>query len=321
MNSLGDEDGFFSIRYIPKSGRNKGKETTVYYKGKNKDQIAWLSDIAYKTTDQIKLKGSISTLWDDFNWNNISKEGDITFPNGKKPIAFIQRMIELSTQGNEKEIILDFFSGSGSTAHAIIDTNSQDNGNRCFILGQLQEYIQPTNKANRDYIKYLEEEGIKPIVTEIGKERICRAGEKIRNELRATQKAQSSFLEVNNSINPEDLDIGFKVFKLDSSNLKKWNPDVENLEASLLDSIENYVDGRTELDVVYEIMLKYGIDLTLTIEEYKIGGKKIYSIGYGALVICLDQEITTDVANEIVRMKEISKPEIMRVQNPADAAQ
>ena len=120
-------------------------------------------------------------------------------------------------------------------------------------------------------------------------------------------------IEENKAINPDELDIGFKVFKLDSSNLKKWNPDYEHVEDSLLDAIENFVDGRSELDVVYEVMLKYGIDLTFPIEEFEVGGKKIYSIGYGALMICLDNEITTDVAVEIARLKEDLKPEVIRV--------
>ena len=105
-------------------------------------------------------------------------------------------------------------------------------------------------------------------------------------------------LEESTIVHPDDLDIGFKVFKLDTSNLKKWNPDTDNLETSLLDSIENYVEGRSELDVVYEI---------------EVGGKKIYSVGYGALMICLDNDITTEVANEIVRLKDELQPEVMRV--------
>jgi len=114
-------------------------------------------------------------------------------------------------------------------------------------------------------------------------------------------------------MNPDDLDIGFKVFKLDSSNLRKWQPDADNLEASLFDSIENFVEGRSELDVVYEIMLKYGIDLTLPIEDYKAGDKTIFSVGLGALMICLDTDITTEVAQEIVRLKGKIQPEVMRV--------
>jgi len=219
-----------------------------------------------------------------------------------KSVDILRFFTFLCTYSND--IILDFFSGSATTAHAVINLNAEDGGDRKFIMVQLPE---PTDEKSEAYKAGYEN------ICEIGKERIRRAGEKIKAELREKQKGQSSILEENTSVNPDDLDIGFKVFKLDSSNLKKWNPDYENLEASLLDSVENFVEGRTELDVVYEIMLKYGIDLTLPLEEYEIGGKKIFSIGYGALMICLDQEITTEVANQIVRLKEELKPEVMRV--------
>ena len=222
-----------------------------------------------------------------------------------KPTSLLSDFIHVGVYPQKNNaIILDFFSGASTTAHSIMKINSEDGGQRKFIMVQLPE---PTDENSEAF-----KAGYKNIC-EIGKERIRRAGEKIKAELRENQKEQPSILEEDSPVNPDDLDIGFKVLKLDSSNLKKWNPDYENIEESLLDSIENYVDGRSELDVVYEIMLKYGIDLTLPLEEYEVGGKKIYSIGYGALMICLDREITTDVANEIVRLKEDLKPEVMRV--------
>jgi adenine-specific DNA-methyltransferase len=247
------------------------------------------------------------TLWDDLSENNVGTNEVASLFNGKfifdnpKPVDLLNRCIQIC--GNNF-IALDFFSGSGTLGHAIIYANSTDGGDRKFIMVQLPE---PTDENSEAF-----KAGYKNIC-EIGKEHIRRAGEKIKAELREKQKEQLSILEEDTPVNPDDLDIGFKVLKLDTSNLKKWNPDYENIEESLLDSIENYVDGRSELDVVYEIMLKYGIDLTLPLEEYEVGGKKIYSIGYGALMICLDREITTDVANEIVRLKENLKPEVMRV--------
>jgi len=101
--------------------------------------------------------------------------------------------------------------------------------------------------------------------------------------------------------------------KLDTSNIRKWQPDYDNLEQSLLEYVDNYVEGRTELDVVYEIMLKYGLDLTYPVDEFTIEQKKVYSIGFGMLMICLDNEITTEVAKGIIaKIKELS-PESSRV--------
>jgi len=206
-----------------------------------------------------------------------------------KSIDLIKRMIELYT--SNESIILDFFSGSSTTAHAVMQLNAEDGGNRKFIMVQLPE---PTDEKSDAY-----KAGYKNIC-EIGKERIRRAGEKIKEEYKDKE-------------NIENLDIGFKVFKLDTSNIRKWQPDYDNLEQSLLDYIDNFVEGRTDFDVVYEIMLKYGLDLTYPVDEFTIAGKKVYSIGYGMLMICLDDEITTEVAKGILaKIKELS-PESSRV--------
>ena len=240
------------------------------------------------------------------NGTNEIKElfGEKVFSN-PKPTSLITDFIHVGVYPKKNEaIILDFFSGASSTAQSIFQLNAIDGVKRRFIMVQFPE---PTDDKSEAY-----KAGYRNIC-EIGKERIRRAGEQIKTELQTKQINQPSMLEESTIVHPDDLDIGFKVFKLDTSNLKKWNPDTDNLETSLLDSIENYVEGRSELDVVYEIMLKYGIDLTLPLDEYEVGGKKIYSVGYGALMICLDNDITTEVANEIVRLKDELQPEVMRV--------
>lgn len=124
---------------------------------------------------------------------------------------------------------------------------------------------------------------------EIGKERIRRAGEKI--------------LEENSDKDLSNLDIGFKVLKLDSSNIKKWDSDFDNVEKTLEDMVDNIKSDRTEEDLVYEILLKYGLDLTLPIETLTINDKTIYSIGYGSLVCCLDKDIDTDTVEKISELK------------------
>ena len=203
--------------------------------------------------------------------------------NNPKPVLFIEKLVKYSVSKND--IILDFFSGSATTAHAVMQLNAEDGGNRKFIMVQLPEPTDNPEFAN---------------ICEIGKERIRRAGEKIKEENKDKE-------------NIANLDIGFKVLKLDTSNIRKWQPDYDNLEQSILDYVDNYVDGRTELDVVYEIMLKYGLDLTYPVDEFVIAQKKVYSIGFGMLMICLDNEITTEVAKGILeKVKELA-PETTRV--------
>jgi len=199
-----------------------------------------------------------------------------------KPLELIYHLLKIGS--NEDSIIVDFFSGSATTAHAVFKLNDEDDGKRKFIMVQLPEETEENSNAFKD--GYLN-------ICEIGKERIRRAGDKIVQE------------SGNN-----DLDIGFKVFRLDSSNLEKWDPEYDDLEQTLLVSQDNIKPDRTQEDLIYEIMLKYGIDLTLPIEKYDAGENKIYSIGFGALLICLDNKITKDITDSII---ELASEDVSRV--------
>ena len=108
-------------------------------------------------------------------------------------------------------------------------------------------------------------------------------------------------------------DIGFKVFKLDASNIKPWDADFDNLETALFDAVENIKPDRSEADVLYELLLKYGLDLAVPIAEREIGGKTLYIIGDGALIVCLAKEIDLNVVEGMAALKEELKPEVMRV--------
>ncbi len=201
-----------------------------------------------------------------------------------KPITLINRILELYSDKND--LILDFFSGSATTAHAVMKLNSEDDGNRKFICVQLPETTDEKSEAFKAGYKN---------ICEIGKERIRRAGEKVKSES-----------------GKNDLDIGFKVLKLDSSNIKSWDSDFENLETNLLDAIENIKAGRNEEDLLYEILLKYGLDLTLPIDK-PFENKNIYNIGFGALIICLDNNISIEITDEIIAIKKEYHSETTRV--------
>lgn len=203
-----------------------------------------------------------------------------------KGISFLKYLISL---GCNEGIVLDFFSGSSSTAHALLDLNKTDREKRNFIQVQLPELTDSKSLAFN--------EGYKQI-TEIGKERIRRVVKKIKNE---------------NAEKSKELDLGFKVFKLDSSSVKSWDGNPENLKESLFDAVGNIKTDRTEEDVLYEILLKYGLDLTLPIEERIIEGKKVFNVGLGSLFICLADDITAKVAEGIGQWKEACSPEICRV--------
>ena len=239
-------------------------------------------------------------LWQDFinrKGADYLKKLDIPF-DFSKPYELIEYIMDISSTNNDS-IILDFFSGSATTADAVMRKNYIDGGNRRFICVQLPEPTQEDSEAFKAGYKN---------ICEIGKERIRRAGEKIKEEV----ENGNSQLKIDEE--PKKVpDIGFKVFKLDSSNLKKWNPDFENLEATLDDYINNYVPDRTEEDVVYEFMLKMGLDLSYPIDVTEIDGKKVYSIGFGALMMCLDDNITVSVAEGMVKLYKEQAPETWKV--------
>ena len=228
--------------------------------------------------EEKKKQGVLPNTWlDNLSSNQEASKEIKSLFNDKlifdtpKPVELIKYLINLGSNAND--IILDFFAGSSTTAEAIFKSNSKEYSNKKFILVQIPE------STNEKSIAY--KEGYTNIC-EIGKERIRRAGDKILEES-----------------DNKDLDIGFKVFKLDSSNLEKWDPDYNNLEQTLLTNKENIKPDRTELDLIYEIMLKYGINLTLPIEKIN----NIYSIGYGALLICLEDNITKEIVEEIIKLK------------------
>lgn len=200
------------------------------------------------------------------DFNEIMEKNVFSFPKPIDLIEFIQKV------GSDKDsIILDFFGGSSSTAHGVLKLNAEENSNRKFILVQIPEATDEDSQAYK--------EGYETIC-KIGKERIMRAGDKIVEE------------SGNN-----DLDIGFKVLKLDSSNLERWDPDYNNMQESL--TINNIKENRFNQDLIYEIMLKYGIDLTYPIEEHN---NNIYSIGFGALIICLQDNITKEITKDILKL-------------------
>lgn len=192
-----------------------------------------------------------------------------------KPVSLIKTFITISTKSND--IILDFFSGSATTAHAVMQLNAEDGGNRKFIMVQLPEAVSEDSEAYKAGYKN---------ICEIGKERIRRAGEKIKAE---TGK--------------EELDIGFKVFKLDDSNIKTWDPDFDKLNESLEDMVNNIKEGRTKEDILFEIILKLGLELNVPIDEIRVKDKVIYNVGCGAVLICLENEITEDILKEIPKHK------------------
>ena len=195
-----------------------------------------------------------------------------------KTIELIIRIITLAS--TQDSIILDFFSGSSTTAEAVMEKNSEDGGNRKFIMVQLPENLQESSAAYKDGFRN---------ITDIAIERIKRAGDKIVKE-------KPELVNI--------LDTGFKYLELDKSNIKEWNTDFDNLEDEIDLFSDVFVEDRKELDVVYEIMLKNGLELTLPINSLDVNGKTVYDIAFGLQFICLEDEIDTNIAKAIINKRD-----------------
>ena len=175
---------------------------------------------------------------------------------------------------------MDFFAGSGTTGHSILVQNAKDNGNRRYILVQLPEQLDPTNKEQRAAAEFCNTLGKPRNIAELTKERLRRAAQRIKKE------------------NPLFTgDLGFRVFKLDTSNIRTWeSSDRSDLEGTLIENIDHLKPGRSERDVLYEVLLKLGFDLCAPAEARTVAGKSVHSVGAGAFFVCLAEKIArTDV--------------------------
>jgi len=277
-NATIEDNGLFSVEYIPISGRNKGKKTTIYFIGEQKRLISWFNVLCIKDNGKIYKKEKIGTFWDGFNWNNVSREGSVPYPNGKKAVAFIEQLINAVTSSDNKDIVFDFFSGSATTAHAVINCNIRDCGNRNFIMVQLDEKPE-FDKVTYDF----------PVETicDIGEERIRRAGQKIKDESPMTTT---------------ELDIGFRVFRVDSSNMQNvyYAPaDFKQEQLELL--ADNIKPDRTPEDLLFQVMLDLGITLSSKIKEEEIDGRKVFSVADGYLIACFDKNVTEQTVTQIAK--------------------
>ena len=174
-----------------------------------------------------------------------------------------------------------------------MELNAEDDGNRKFIMVQLPEILEEKSEAYKDGYR---------TICDIGEERIRRVGEKVKSDL--IEKNNKEGLLSENQVKPDDLDIGFKVFKLDSSNLTEWQADFDELESNIDLFESNFLKDRSELDILFEIMLKNGLDLTYPVTEISEGNHKIYDVAAGNLFVCLNDNINRDVAQKIAELRK-----------------
>ena len=224
-----------------------------------------LSDDCDASVQRCVLRGD---LWKDFSkdMGNVGKEGGVSFLNGKKPIRLIKNIIKWANEPDG--IILDFFSGSATTAHAIMDLNREDNGKRKYILVQINQ------KINDEFDN----------ICELGEERIRRSAKKIKEETNV------------------NIDYGFRVYRVDSSNMKDVYYAPTDLQQSQLNMFEsNIKEDRTSEDLLTQVILDLGLTLDLSIEERKIFNNNVYFVENNSLVACFDDTIDINIVDEICK--------------------
>ena len=198
-----------------------------------------------------------------------SPTSDVVFDT-PKPTRLVRRMLQIATSQSENDIVLDFFAGTGSTMDAVFRQNADDQSNRRCILVQLPEPLTQDAKSSP------------ATIADLTKDRLRQASEGVRSN------------------NPTFTgDLGFRVFKLDTSNIRTWEPDGEDLEQTLLDSIDHIKSDRSQDDILYELLLKLGLDLCVLIETQTIVGKAVLSIGAGTLIACLDEHIAQEEVDSL----------------------
>ena len=226
------------------------------------------------------------TIWDDKCINNqvgtqeVKKLLDGEYMSFPKSCAYIQMICQMLS--SRSGIVLDFFSGSATTAHAVMQLNAEDGGHRKFIMVQLPE---PCDEASEAY-----KAGYKNIC-EIGKERIRRAGDKIKSESPMTT---------------QDLDIGFRVLKLDNTNMKDVYYAPDDYDQGMLAGLEsNIKDDRTDLDLLFGCLIDWGLPLSLPYKSEQIDGCTVHTYNDGDLIACFDANIPESVVKEIAQRKPL----------------
>ncbi len=198
-----------------------------------------------------------------------------------KDEGVIQELVAMMSSSDDT--VMDFFAGSGTTGHAVMAQNADDGGTRRYILVQLPEPLDPENGRQKIGAAFCDDIGRKRNIAELTKERLRRAAKRLRDSDSGDAAG----------------DLGFRVFKLDSSNIRAWEPDADDLERQLLAYSEHLTPGRTEQDVLYELLLKLGLDLCVPIETRTIAGKKVHAVGGGALIVCLGDGLDLDVVETL----------------------
>lgn len=273
----------YDSRWICGEPKYKELEANGLIEWKQNREEKWVPYQKFYLENRIKAPGN---LWTDVEGNKkATRDIRTIFDSDKvfdfpKPIGVLAKIITIGAESDS--IILDFFSGSATTAHAVMKLNAEDGGHRKFIMVQLPEVTDEKSEARKaGYAN----------ICEIGKERIRRAGKKVKEEA---------------GLQGQDLDIGFRVLKLDSSNMEDvyYTPD-DLTEQTLFNSVDNVKPDRTPLDLLFQVLPELNIELSARIEEKEVHGKKVFMVNGDQLIATFDTDVNEFTITEIAKLRPI----------------
>ncbi len=293
---------WYAIRH-PKTGEEVWPEESAVWRYSQsrhqqvqaEERLYWGPGLSYKRPRLKRFLAEVqagvvpSTWWsfDEVGHNDEAQKETAELIGPKvfstpKPIRLLQRMLQLGTK--KEDLVLDFFAGSGATGDAVLDLNKHDDGSRKFILVQLPERTEHANY---------------PTIADITKERVRRVIQKLNEGDAATPGLFDA--------DKKKTDRGFRVFKLSESNFNTWDATASTDDKALTQQLELHVDhirpGRTDHDLLYEILMKSGYPLTTSVESISVEGKQVFAAGGGALLVCLDRGLTLDLIRALAARK------------------
>lgn len=284
----------YESRWIcsPETVEELKRNHLIYWKkAESSNGIKWTVYQKYYLENRTKAPGN---LWDDVEGNKkatrdirglFDSKKVFDFP---KPVSVLMKALRIASE--KDSLILDFFSGSSTTAHAVMQLNSEDEGHRKYIMVQLNEETDPSTEAYKAGYK---------TICEIGKERIRRAGMKILEEYKKAETESGLFAKTESK---PKLDVGFRVLKLDSSNMNDVYYRPEDFSSQLIKE-DNVKEDRTPEDLLFQVMLECNLPLSAKIQTEKIAGKEVFTVNNGYLIACFDEDVNEEVIKAVAKRK------------------
>ena len=264
------------------------KKGTVFF-GANEDKIPSVRRNLFDATHEVM--GSVWSSYSQTTTQELKRlfENNKVFDNPKDPND-LKRLVDYLT--GPSDTIVDLFTWSGSLAHAVLLSNVASGCSRRFISIQLPETIKSDGDTGKKAREFCRKHGIRPTVSALARARFGRAAA---------------------SLASSEVDSGFRLFRLDRSNVKPWSADATTLDTAIFAAVDNIEESSTDEDILFEVLLKFGLDLTTHVDERKVAGKRVFVIGAGAVVICLERLLDVDVSMGIAAIKSELNPAAMRV--------